>query len=186
MALALLLTLALAAAPAPAAAPVAAPAEGDVPAGAPADDYGLVSWCRGALTGHMELYPVVKPELDKVSPGESDEAQMAAGREYLALYKRAIEAAEKADPRGLRERGQIEEQKGYRSWAQVRATEPRNRMWAWLGWELPGRCESAANRLERRSDLFGVALRSDGAAPQAPAATPAAPEPEAAGLRDRQ
>ena len=89
----------------PAAATPKAVAEEPLPPGAPSDDYGLVSWCTGALAGHMTLYAQVKPELDALpdaKPKETqalDAEQMKAGREYLELYKKATDAAEKASPR---------------------------------------------------------------------------------------
>ena len=105
--------------------------ESDTPSGAPKDDFGFVNWCKGALTGHMELYPQVKPELaqvereraaaedpkltpaqlklaraqrarDAVEEEKGDEAQAAAGRDYLALYDRAIAAAERSGGEDLR------------------------------------------------------------------------------------
>jgi hypothetical protein len=176
MTLAALLALALfaqdaaaAQTPALAAAPVApaAATEGPVPPGAPEDDYGLVAWCHGALAGHMALYAQVKPTLDEneskspgggLSPGmttaEMDAQQMAAGREYLALYERATKAAETANPR-IRTRGEQARAKGASMWTPVaNAVDPKDRMWSWLGWSLPGRCETAAKRLEERAALL--------------------------------
>lgn len=194
----LLFALALAqAAPAPAgptpaapadaaAAPIlAAPDDSGVPRGAPSDDYGLVAWCRGALTGHMALYTVVKPELKSIErPGEvasderDDKAQLEAGRDYLALYHRAMMAAEKAHP-SLRERGETVMGQGEAIWTAVKAAPPRTRMWSWLMWDLPGRCEVAANRLETRSGLLGAAFKDNGASEAQPAAdtAPAAADP---------
>jgi hypothetical protein len=139
----------------PSATPASSPAadDSDIPKGAPTDDYGLVAWCRGALSGHMALYTLVKPEMKSIErPGEvaedekGDAAQMQAGREYLALYTRAMQAAEKTDPklvtRGLELRGQ-----GEGIWTQAKSAEPRARMWSWLMWDLPGQCEVAAKRL---------------------------------------
>jgi hypothetical protein len=157
---ALLLALVLGQAQDPAAAPPApAPAsspavdESDVPKGAPTDDYGLVAWCRGALTGHMALYPLVKPEMKSLErPNEvaddakSDAAQMQAGRDYLALYARAMQAAEKADPK-LVTRGLALRTQGEGIWTEAKAAAPRTRMWSWLMWDLPGECEVSANRL---------------------------------------
>ena len=177
MAPALILALLLASTNAAAAAKAAPAPEGDVPAGAPTDDYQFVAWCHGALTGHMALYNQVKPELDKVSPGGDDTAQMAAGKDYLALYEQALSATEKADPRALHQQGVDAETKGRRIWAPAQATDDRTRMWSWLLWELPGRCETAAKRLVSRADLFGVALRNDAASPGD--APPAAPAPAA-------
>jgi hypothetical protein len=182
MTLAALLALALfaqdAAAQTPAAAPATPPAstEGPVPPGAPEDDYGLVAWCHGALSGHMQLYKQVKPTLDTlqndpkvqgggVSPGattaQMDEQQMAAGREYLALYTRAIKAAETANPR-IRTRGEQARAKGAGIWAPAsNAVDPKTTMWSWLMWELPGRCETAAKRLEERSLLLAPATNAN-------------------------
>jgi hypothetical protein len=137
----------------PATASSPAADESAIPKGAPTDDYGLVAWCRGALTGHMALYPLVKPEMKSMErPGEvaydekSDAAQMQAGREYLALYARAMQAAEKADPK-LVVRGLALRSQGEGIWTEAKAAAPRPRMWSWLMWDLPGECEVSANRL---------------------------------------
>lgn len=149
----------------------AAVAEGaDIPKGAPSDDYGLVSWCEGALSGHMALYELVKPELKSIErkgeaaeDEESDREQMKAGREYLALYRRARTTAEKEDP-SLHARGQEAEAMGEAIWTAPRKADARTRMWSWLLWELPGRCETAAKRLETRSGLLGAAFKDTAAA----------------------
>jgi hypothetical protein len=153
-------------APVPAAAPAALP-EDPVPVGAPADDYGLVSWCTGALAGHMALYKMVKPELDKLpdpKPKETavlDAQQMKAGNEYLALYKRATDAAERASPQNIAERGSEQRHKGDAMWIPAREADARTQMWTYLGWELPGRCETAAERLYEKSLLSAQALGID-------------------------
>ncbi len=140
----------------------AAPVESDIPRGAPADDFGLVAWCRGALTGHMALYQLVKPELRSIErPGEvateakDDVEQMKAGRDYLALYRRAMLAAEKDSPTPIRPRGESLEAQGEAIWSGARTAEPRKRMWTWLMWDLPGRCEVAAKRLETHAGRKG-------------------------------
>jgi hypothetical protein len=169
MPLASLLALALLTAepPAAAAAPKAAPEE-PVPPGAPSDDYGFVSWCTGALSGHMALYQQVKPELDALPdprPTETvalDAEQMKAGREYLDLYKKATDAAEKASPRPIAARGLAERQHGDAIWNTARsATDKKAAMWTYLSWELPGRCETAAERLYEKSLLSAQALGID-------------------------
>lgn len=163
--LALTLLAAEPAAPAPAAGGL--PDE-PLPAGAPSDDYGLVNWCAGALSGHMMLYRQVKPELDALpdpSPKETaalDADQIKAGREYLALYKKAIDAAEKASPRVIADRGLAMRRQGDSIWTAARNTpDGKTRMWTWLGWELPGRCETAAERLYEKSLLNAQALGID-------------------------
>jgi hypothetical protein len=154
--------------PAPTATAPAAVPEEPVPVGAPSDDYGFVSWCTGALTGHMALYQQVKPELDALPdprPKETaalDAEQMKAGHEYLDLYKKATDAAEKASPRPIGERGVAERQRGNSIWELARNTTDRKAaMWTWLSWELPGRCETAAERLYEKSLLSAEALGID-------------------------
>ncbi len=166
MPLASLFALALMTAePAPAANPVE---DEPIPAGAPSDDYGLVSWCTGALTGHMQLYNLVKPELDSLpdsKPKETevlDAQQIKAGQEYLALYKKATDAAEKASPQPIGERGIQQRRAGANIWtAALNTDDKKARMWTWLGWELPGRCETAAERLYEKSLLSAQALGID-------------------------
>ena len=161
-----LLALVLMAADAPAKA-AQPPAEDPAPAGAPEDDYGLVNWCTGALTGHMALYKVVKPDLDQLpdsKPQETavlDAEQMKAGREYLALYKKATDAAERASPQNIGERGAQMRLRGGAIWIPAQNADPKTRMWTWLGWELPGRCETAAERLYEKSLLSAQALGID-------------------------
>ena len=172
MLLAPLFVLALMTAEPPATAPVAtapkAPPDEPVPAGAPSDDYGFVSWCSGALSGHMALYEKVKPELDALPDARPkdtaalDADQMKAGREYLDLYKKATDAAEKASPRPIAERGAAERQHGDAIWSMARnATDRKAAMWTYLSWELPGRCETAAERLYEKSLLSAQALGID-------------------------
>lgn len=190
----------------------AAAVAADTPSGAPQDDFGFVNWCKGALSGHMELHAQVAPELAKVEAekaaaqdakltgvalatakakrrsdaaedAKTDAAQAQAGREYLALYTRAISAAEKAGGEDLPRKAEEDQQQGYRIWSAARAAPARTKMWSWLMWELPARCEISAKKLESRSDLFGAAFKSSGAAADAaapslrPEAAPAATTP---------
>jgi hypothetical protein len=198
MPLVTLFALALMTAEPPAVAPAAsAPKvvpEDPVPPGAPSDDYGLVNWCTGALAGHMTLYRQVKPELDALPdsrPKETatlDSEQMKAGRDYLTLYKRATDAAEKASPRNIGERGLTERRTGNAIWSTARSTTDRkSAMWTWLSWELPGRCETAAERLYEKSLLSAQALGVDlvggssaaSQKPVVPQITPPAPKASA-------
>lgn len=164
-----MLALTLAAAEPPAGPVATAPANPEIPAGAPEDDYGLVAWCQGALTGHMELRELVKDELEAVSPGDpvKDEQMRKAGLDYLALYARAMRAAEQASVTPIQSRGRAASSRGYALWSRARTFDPRNRMWAYLFWDLPGSCETAAKRLEERSSLTGEALRRGSPAPPA-------------------
>jgi hypothetical protein len=165
-----------------AAPPAPAPVQEALPPGAPTDDYGLVSWCYGALSGHMALYKTVKPELDKLpdsKPQETvilDAEQMKAGNEYLALYKRAIEAAEKASPQSISDRGAQARNMGQAIWIPASQADPRTQMWSYLGWELPGQCETSAERLYEKSLLsaqaLGIYLVPTGSAAGAKTVTP--------------
>jgi hypothetical protein len=161
--LSLLLAAALAQADAPVvAAPPSAPpaasassAPDGTPRGAPAEDYDFVAWCHGALAGHMALYQEVKPELISIEqPGEvatdakNDLLQMQAGRDYLALYTRALNGVDHGRPGPLLERRRAAEAQGAAIWAPFKGQPIRQQMWAWVGWDLPGRCETAAKALE--------------------------------------
>ncbi|HUO21899.1 MAG TPA: hypothetical protein VMU59_05225 [Caulobacteraceae bacterium] len=161
------------------------------PVGAPRDDYGFVSWCYGALAGHMHLYEMVKPELDKQSTNPKEDAQldaeqMKAGTEYLALYKKAMEAAEKASPQPINARGAQAVRAGAAIWGPAEEADPKTRMWSYLSWDLPGRCESTAEKLYQTSlvsaEALGIDLDTPSAAGKASAVptTSAAPKPASA------
>ena len=64
--------------------------------------------------------------------------------------------------------------------SQTRAAPARTKMWSWLVWELPARCETAAKKLETQSDLLGAAFKTgaDAAAPPGPAPAPPAASPQ--------
>lgn len=203
---ALLLVLALQVAPAAAestASPApAAPAvddTADIPHGAPKDDYGFVAWCRGALTGHIDLYPSVKGELETLARdaeamseskmkteaeiakskaywekelkhrAESDEIMLAAGRDYLNLYTEALAAADAASATNQHAYGEAQRDAGFRLWAAARGADDRQRAEVWTGWELPARCEHAAKRLKDRSLLLAGVLKPQETAPPKPA-----------------
>ncbi len=167
----------------PAELPAAAPSgvsagDADTPRGAPVGDYDFVAWCHGALTGHMALYTQVKPELtsierpDEVATDEkNDHAQMVAGREYLALYTRALDGVDRAH-HGLVERRRAADAKGQAIWDAAKAADARTRMWSWLLWDLPGRCETAAKSLQTRAGML-AALRSPAPSADAPIGAPA-------------
>ena len=154
------------------------------PVGAPHDDYGFVGWCFGALSGHMDLYKVVKPELDKQSTNKKEDAaldseQMTAGREYLALYKKAMEAAEKASPNPINIKGAQAIKSGANIWTPAQDADPKTRMWSYLSWDLPGRCETTSEKLYERSVLqaqaLGITIEDDAPAAKAEAKTADAP-----------
>ena len=130
-----------------------------IPAGAPSDDFGLVSWCQGALRGHMELAEQI---------GESDEEQQAIGRDYLRSYETALAAAPQGKTTEGARAGVAARETGYASWAAARTSQNREtQKFTYLGWQLPGRCEHAAKRLGSNADLLGAALATPAGAPAA-------------------
>lgn len=180
MAIASLLALALLATdPQPAAAKmgVALPARGDgpqaakldpvaaekepLPPGAPADDYGLVAWCYGALQGHMALFDKVKPQLnalqdpDPRATAAADAEMAAAGKMYLNLYARALKAADTNNPKVVLVPAATTMARGHSIWDKAEVADEKTRMWSWVMWVLPGRCEYSAERLYETSMLAG-------------------------------
>ncbi len=150
--------------------PAATADTSEIPPGAPDDDYGLVSWCQGALTGHMSLYKLVKPQLDEMErKGEEkdnariDEQQQQAGREYLTLYAHVRQVADQRSSGSQRLRGDAARADGEHIWAAARLADPSTRMWSWIMWELPARCETAARRLELNRGVMGEVVRGHNA-----------------------
>lgn len=185
---ALLLALALFAqdaAPAPAAAEAPAADELPYPPGAPRDDYGLVSWCYGALSGYVELKDQVMPEVTRIEttfrrPGSSlaDDLKVYAdmeqeSRKNLKLFARAMEAAEKASSKPLNETGAAAVKRGRSTWAAA-ANLPKARVaQEWMSWSLPVRCTPTAEALEQRAKVLGAAFDPTvGSEIQAPSAEP--------------
>jgi hypothetical protein len=193
-------------APPSAPATAAAPSSDGTPRGAPAQDYDFVAWCHGALAGHMALYEKVKPELVSIEqPGEvatdakNDRLQMEAGRDYLALYTRALNGVDHGRPGALLERRKAAEAQGAAIWDTFKSQPVRQQMWAYVGWDLPGRCETAAKALLTPKGRLAALHSSapDAAAPGAepgsiddalgaPAASPAPPAGAAPSLRGPQ
>ncbi len=186
------------AAPTEAAAPAATPVEQEypIPPGAPADDYGLVAWCYGALNGHMSLYDKVIPDVQRIEteiakiPGappadmDSYKTQKAAGKDTLKQFRKAMEAAEKASPKPIATYGAEELKRGNQTWFAMRDNKDKKYLAReWMSWGLPGRCLQTAEKLQARSSLFGQALTYNAKAP-APVAPPA--DPIGAAVTDAQ
>jgi hypothetical protein len=168
-------------APTGAAADAGAPSREDledvIPEGAPKDDYEFVAWCHGALAGQIELDPIVEKDMDaiegkaKAAKRKADDAEIAKEhKRYLALYEKALSAAEKASPVAIHEKGVDAELLGYKIWGPTRNKAPVWRMIDWGNWEVPPHCEKAAKRLYDRATLLGVALKTE----EQPAAAPSA------------
>lgn len=166
----------------------AAPSLDDMPypAGAPKDDYGLVSWCYGALSGYLELKPQAMPEVTRIesafrAPGRTLEEDLKVyddlekeSRANMKLFGRAMEAAEKASMRPINAQGAAAMQKGRTAWAAAANLTPARLGQEWMSWSLPGRCEPTAKRLEERARLLGATFDPTAAADVAPeAAAPA-------------
>jgi hypothetical protein len=159
-----------------------------IPDGAPKDDYRFVAWCHGALAGQIELDPLVEKDMDAIE-GKAKAAKRKADDEaiakehkiYMALYEKALAAAEKASPTAIHQDGVDAELQGYKIWGATRNKAPVWRMVDWGNWEVPPHCQKAAHRLYDRSTLFGAALKSEDI-PKPDAApttdTPAAPAAE--------
>lgn len=170
----------------------AAPALDDMPypSGAPKDDYGLVSWCYGALQGYLELRPQAMPEVTRIestfrAPGRTLEEDLKVyddlekeSRANIKLFTRAMEAAEKASMRPINAQGAAAMQKGRSAWAAAANLTPARLGQEWMSWSLPGRCEPTARRLEERARLLGATFDPAAAVEPSPAAD-APPESEA-------
>ncbi len=179
--LALMLAQETAAPPPPApAAEVAADPMGDMPypVGAPHDDYGLVGWCAGALGGYLELHDKVLPEVSRIEaafqkPGTTHAEDMKVyadqqkeGRADMKAFARAMQAAEKASLKPIRDQGADAMQKGHGTWAAAASMPVRTVAQQWMGWSLPARCTPTAAALEARAKLLGATFKvNDEAAP---------------------
>lgn len=164
----------------------------------PATEYELVAWCYGALGAHMGLYEVAMPEVERIerqferTPGSSDAdiasyaTQREEGKKQLALFRNAMENAEKASIKPIQEIGVAAIRQGESTWTGAKFADPKFLAREWMSWGLPDRCTKTAEDLAAKSALLGQAI-SYNAQPEAPAAEPppeaaveAAPEAEAA------
>jgi cell division septation protein DedD len=153
----------------------------------PADEYGYVAWCYGALGGYANLYDRVMPEvtrIEKAFPGPDGVA--AALKTYpelrdqahkdLKTFASAITAAEKASPRPISEYGGQQVKRGQAIWRGADTIDKARLAQMWMSWSPPGDCEKRAKALEIKSSILGKALNYNNAA----AAKPETPTPEAA------
>ena len=157
----------------------------------PADDYGYVAWCYGALDPYLNLYDRVMPEVTRIErafPGpRGADADLRLypqmrdqAKKDLALYRAAIVAAERASPRVIGAEGAVALRKGRAVWAGAAQATNAQVAREWMGWSPPARCGEVAKTLTVRSQVLGQALVSnqEQAAPTSALAT--APEPEPA------
>jgi hypothetical protein len=187
MANALLLALALLAQD-PATAPQATAQSPNAP---PADEYGYVAWCYGALGGYAALYDRVMPEvtrIEKAFPGPDGVAASlktypelkAQAQKDLKTFASAITAAEKASPRPISEYGGAQVKRGSAIWKGADSVDKARLAQMWMSWSPPGDCERRAKALETKSTILGKALsyNSVSATTAAPAPEPAPPAPQ--------
>jgi hypothetical protein len=148
-----------------------------LPAGTPTGDYEFMGWCTGILTGHMELYNKVKPQLDVISKrwnsvdedNKQQAAQQTEGHALLARFRKVMAAAEATKP-GLGATGQAAFQKGMASWAGVDKADKQQQAYSWMNFGFPAQCETRVTALEKTP--ISVADRSS-AKPVATVAKPA-------------
>ena len=177
--------------PAPAAVAVSGDSDEDIPPGAPTDDYGFVAWCYGAMDESILVYQQVIPELTAIDRRIGSPVHEAVpyaddvAEERLALkrFAAAMEAAERASPEPIADRGAADINLGRSIWSQAKLQPPRRLAQAWLMWGSPDHCETVAQSLKTRATLLGQAMAIDAPtvdapAPVAPAlSTPAADTP---------
>jgi len=151
----------------------------------PTDDYGYVGWCFGAVSGYVDLYDRAMPEVIRIerawpTPGTEENiktvypAQKRDAARSLELFRRAIEAAEKASPSPIASQGAAAIKKGRGVWTGAGSVPKAQLAQFWMSWSPPARCEETARALEARSNLFGQALTANTGA-----AAPVVAEPEA-------
>lgn len=169
--------------------PPAAEEEAVYPPDAPKDDYGLVAWCYGVLSGYLDLHDRVLPEVTRIEgtfrkPGTSLASDMAVyedmqkiSRTNMKLFERAMEAAEKASLRPINLVGAAAVAKGRSNWSAAAGLPTRTVAQQWMGWTLPAVCPTRAEQLEARSNLMGQTFKVNTEVPVEPPAAEAAPEP---------
>jgi hypothetical protein len=154
-----------------------------LPSNAPKDPYALAAWCYGALDQYLYIYENIIPQLQAIDHqfGSSvkNEARpyaddMAAAHVELKVIAASVEAAERASPQVISQRGSAAVKQGRSIWSPAEQHTKRELARAWLSWALPDRCDSNARELKSKSELLGQALKYN-----APSATdsPRAPVP---------
>lgn len=146
------------------------------PASAPADDYGYVAWCYGAITGYVDKYEAAMPEvirIERAFPTPSTEEnikkvypeQRDAAKASLPTLREAMAAAETASPRPIKAYGLQSQTRGQSIWTGYAAADKRRLGQFWMGWAAPAECESRAKTLKAKSDLMGQALSANATSP---------------------
>ncbi len=123
---------------------------------------------------------VIRIERAWPTPGTEDNirtvypAQKRDAIASLELFRRAIEAAEKASPTTIAAQGAAAIRKGRGVWTGAGSVPRAQLAQFWMSWSPPAKCEETARALEARSLLFGQALTANAgaAAPTPRADTP--------------
>jgi hypothetical protein len=133
-----------------------------LPPGTPTDDYEFMGWCTGILTGHMDLYTKVKPQLDLISQRwnsvEEDNKQEAdqqiEGHKLLARFRGVMAKAEAQKP-SLGPSGQEAIKKGLDNWSKIDAVDKQTQAYSWMNFGLPIQCETKVGALEKTPIVVG-------------------------------
>lgn len=155
----------------------------------PADEYGYVAWCYGALGGYANLYDRVMPEvtrIEKAFPGPDGVAASlktypelrAQAQKDLKTFSSAITAAEKASPRPISEYGGSQVKRGAAIWQGADTVDKARLAQMWMSWSPPGDCEKRAKTLEMKSSILGKALNYNAATARTPTPAPETPAPQ--------
>jgi hypothetical protein len=127
-----------------------------LPSGAPTDDYEFMGWCTGILTGHMDLYTKVKPQLsviskrwNSVAEDDKQEAeQQIEGRKLLVRFRGVMAKAEAQKP-SLGPTGQASVKKGLDNWSKIDTVDKQAQAYSWMNFGLPVQCETKVASLEK-------------------------------------
>lgn len=142
--------------PAPVAAPSGTPADPDyLPKGAPEDDFAFTAWCHGVLAGHMDLAKKIKDVMPL------DPTQEEIGHAYLRGYDRALQHAPESKTEDGKKRAEAARLDGWNRWDAARKADKLVARDTYLAYQLPGRCEHAAERLANDPHLFDRAPSAD-------------------------
>jgi hypothetical protein len=127
-----------------------------LPPGTPSDDYEFMGWCTGILSGHMDLYTKVKPQLDVISKrwnsvdedNKQEADQQIEGHKLLARFRGVMAKAEAQKP-SLGPSGQEAIKKGLDNWSKIDSVDKQTQAYSWMNFGLPIQCESKVAALEK-------------------------------------
>lgn len=115
---------------------------------APKDDYQLVAWCHGALSGNMDI----AERITSIEP--VDQRIQSIGKSYLRAYEAALTLSEKGKTEAGFAVADAARKHGFEAWKGARDAEVHKAAYAYVTWQLPGECEHAATRLSGHPNLF--------------------------------